>query len=129
MVNGAKAIVFHRAAMIVDPKNYKAANELAVLMGRYGEYETARGLLLHCLAVHRMPEAWYNLSVVHRQLGEADLAKRAEYEYQLTSRGAKGPASSMDQIIRWVDPKTFSSSPNPTTATPPRAANRRHNRN
>ena len=129
MVNGAKAIVFHRAAMIVDPKNYKAANELAVLMGRYGEFETARGLLLHCLAVHRMPEAWYNLSVVHRQLGEADLAKRAEYEYQLTSRGAKGPASSMDQIIRWVDPKTFSSSPNPTTATPPRAANRRHNRN
>jgi hypothetical protein len=108
LLNGAKAMVYHRAALTVNPRHYLSANELGVLLARYGELEVARDVLLEALRVQRFPEAWYNLSIVHQRLGEYDLARRARYEWELArSEPVAGQPVVADQPLRWVDPGTF----------------------
>ena len=121
MTSGPNAMVFHRAAMIVNPENHLAANELGVMLARYGELEYAKEVLLNSLYVNRIPEAWYNLSVVHQRLGEHDLARRAKYEWQLTQnqpRQYRGSGARQPQeLIRWVDPVEFARNA-PASAAP-----------
>lgn len=129
-----KAVVFHQAAMMVDPANYKAANELGVLLARWGQYAKARDVLIHSVRVAPRPRSWQNLAKVHEQLQEHDLARRALYEAQLAARGAAG--DDRDSPVRWVDPQVLadqrprtegelisapSTEPEPaeTTSTPP----------
>jgi tetratricopeptide (TPR) repeat protein len=94
------AIVFHQAAVTTDSMNYKAANELGVLLARYGQYEPARQMLAHSVRVCPQAESWRNLSKIHEQLGENDLARRAIHESQLAARGVAG----RNVGVRWVDP-------------------------
>src|SRR5207248_11234892 len=82
-LHGPQAMVFYQAALTADGANYLAANELGVLLARYGQLAEARQLLLHCVVVHPQVESWHNLAVVHRRLGEDDLASRADHEQQL----------------------------------------------
>ena len=114
MTNAPNAMVFHRAAMMVNPGNHLAANELGVMLARYGELEYAKQVLLSSLSVNRLPEAWHNLSVVHERLGEHDLARRAKYEWQLSqnqTRKYRGSgASPAKDLIRWVDAAEFAGS-------------------
>jgi tetratricopeptide (TPR) repeat protein len=124
-LNGPKAMALHQAALLVDAKNYLAANELGVLLARYGQLQDARSVLLHGVTVGRQPDAWHNLSVVHQRLGEVDLARRASYEHQLCTESARGGAGgagyegSVAAGIQWVPPQAFSS-PSPTPASPAR---------
>jgi tetratricopeptide (TPR) repeat protein len=104
-----QAVALHQAALLVDPGNYHAANELSVLLARFGQWEDARRVLLHGLAVHGAPEMWCNLSVVHEQLGEPDLARRARHEADLAAV-AREHRTDQDwaETVRWVDASTFS---------------------
>ncbi|MBM4091812.1 MAG: hypothetical protein FJ276_20650 [Planctomycetes bacterium] len=68
------AVVLHQAALLVDPTNHRAANELGVLLARFGQLEDARRVLQQSVAVCPEPEAWHNLSVVHQRLGETTLS-------------------------------------------------------
>ena len=104
-----KAVALHRAALLVNPHNSKAANELGVLLAQFGQLEDARRVLLHSVAIRPEPEAWHNLSVVHQRLGEADLARRALHECQSTAskRPSVDPPADV-QSVQWVDAKTFS---------------------
>ncbi len=129
-LNGPKAMVLHQAAVAVDPRNYRAANELGVMLARYGQLQDARAVLLHSLSVQQMPEAWHNLSVVHTRLGEIELAHRARYEWQLAIEqrtNGSGPAAGDGPAVRWVDAEEFarvSPRPAPTesrAAAPPSA--------
>ncbi len=106
-LNGPKAMAFHQAALIVEPKNHRAANELGVLLARYGQLDEARNVLLQSLRTKQLPEAWHNLAVVHKRLGETDLADRAEYEYQLATGREKADPSNDGNPVRWVEPQTF----------------------
>jgi tetratricopeptide (TPR) repeat protein len=106
MLHGPQAMVFCQAAMAADERNFLAANELGVLMARYGQLQEARRLLLHSVSIQPKVEAWHNLSVVHQRLGEADLAKRAEHERQLLAQRSPA-ASSVAGNIEWVDAKAF----------------------
>jgi tetratricopeptide (TPR) repeat protein len=106
-LHGPRAMVFHQAALVVDYRNYRAANELGVLLARYGQLPEARRALLHSVTIQPNVEGWHNLATVHRRLGETELAQLAEVEYQLLA--AKHPADA-DKLVNWVDPRTFASS-------------------
>ena len=105
-LSGPKAMTFHQAALLVDANNHRAANELGVLLAKYGQLDDAKRVLLVGLSARRAREAWHNLAVVHERLGETDLARRARHEAKLSSGPAAAPAS--DALVRWVSPREFS---------------------
>jgi tetratricopeptide (TPR) repeat protein len=110
--NGPVAMSFYQAALIAFPEHYLAANELGVLFARFGQLQDARDVLRFALTLNpRSPELWLNLSRVHERLGEADLAKRAQGEYehamQLANRSASDLASRNHPSVQWLDPADF----------------------
>lgn len=121
----ARATLFHETALRIDPANYLAANELAVLLAKAGQWERAKRYLLHSLSIQPLPEAWYNLAKVHDQLGEAGLAARARREYELMSGVTSAPSQA---AVQWVRPEQFETAaapvppPKTPTATPPSGA-------
>jgi hypothetical protein len=104
-----QAMVFHQAALATDGNNWLAANELGVLYVRYGQLPQARQLLVQSVMIHPHRQGWHNLAVIHRRLGEVDLAQRAEAEVQLLDK-QQGPDATANDMVRWVDPKTFAAS-------------------
>ena len=113
-LNGPQAMVFHQIATSIDPANYRAANELGVLLARFGQLPEARAALQQSVVTHPLPETWHNLMVVHQRLGEQDLAQRARNELALAQRpsGASSPNGgvSAQPVVQWVDPPTFAQS-------------------
>ena len=109
--NGAKAIAFHQAALAVDSQNYAAANELGVLLARFGQLPEARSVLQHGVEINPLPETWHNLAVVHQRLGEQQLGELARREWQRSLRQAPGnqprEIGSGDAAVMWVDSETF----------------------
>jgi hypothetical protein len=134
-LHAPQAMVFFQSALATDGANYLAANELAVLLTRYGQLVEARQLLLHSIAVHPHVEAWHNLAAVHQRLGEADLAQRAQGERDLLAKQNAARDQSLASKVRWVDPQTFANSAGQdshaagrtaaTANTPPAARNLR----
>jgi tetratricopeptide (TPR) repeat protein len=106
-LDGPRALIYFQAALAVDERNYLAANELGVLLARYGQWAEARRALLHSVTTRPHAEGWHNLAVVHRRLGETDLARLADNERQLLAQNPAAAGSSATQLIRWVDPQTF----------------------
>ena len=106
-LHGPRAMVFYQAALAVDHRNHQAANELGVLLARYGQLPEARRALLHSITIQPHVEGWHNLAIVHRRLGETELAELAENERRLLA--SKQPADA-DKLVNWVDPRTFASS-------------------
>lgn len=104
---GPRAIVFYQAALMVDSRNYQAANELGVLLAQDGQLTEARRALLHSVTVQPHVEGWQNLATVHRRLGEAELARLADNERQLLARQQSATATNSENKVTWVDPKTF----------------------
>ena len=115
-IDNAKSVVYYNAAVNCDPKNYKSANELGVLLARSGRLVESKNLFLSSLKVHQVSKVWANLASVHRQLGENDLAQLADTEYR---RMLEGPAA--NRII-WVQPETFANQSKQQLATRTAAA-------
>jgi tetratricopeptide repeat protein len=113
-----KAMVFHQAALLADPHNFLAANDLAVLVARAGDYPRARELLSHGLSVAPQAAMWHNLSVVQSRLGETELAEQSRRN-GLAMSGGTNPANTQAMIarqsIRWVDPATFAAAAAPSS--------------
>ncbi|HZL89671.1 MAG TPA: hypothetical protein VFB96_15005 [Pirellulaceae bacterium] len=101
----ARAMVFHQAALAIDPQHHQAANELGVLLARFGELTAARKMLLTSVKSNATPSAWRNLAAVHQRLGETDLAKRARYEAELLT--GKSPRPAGGRSVQWIDAATF----------------------
>jgi hypothetical protein len=104
-----QAMVFHQAAVMVDGANYKAANELGVLLARYGQFDSARAMLIHSVSVSPRVESWQNLASVHARLGERELAAKAMQEARLVASGARRTQDA-DAPVRWVAPETLARS-------------------
>ncbi|HEX5103045.1 MAG TPA: hypothetical protein VFV87_04500 [Pirellulaceae bacterium] len=122
MLHAPQAMVFYQAALATDRANYLAANELGVLLAGYGQLQQARELLVHSVSIQPHVEGWHNLAVVHRRLGETDLARRADHERQLLAQRSPPAIADTANNIAWVDAKTFaatSRSERPQTASQP----------
>jgi hypothetical protein len=100
-----KALALHHAALLVDSRNYEAANELGVLLVRYGQLQDARGVLLHGLSMRATAPMWHNLAVVHERLGEIDLARRARHEEQIAL--GQSPSHPLAAAVQWVPAVEF----------------------
>jgi tetratricopeptide (TPR) repeat protein len=108
------AMVFHQAALAADPQHSQAANELGVLLARFGELTAARKMLLTSVRSSPTASAWHNLATVHERLGEFDLAKRARYEAELI--GGKSPRQRSGQTVEWIDAAAFAAQSPPEGA-------------
>jgi hypothetical protein len=111
-LESARAAVYLQAALIVNPQHALAANELGVLFARHGRLGEAKAALAHTLRIASLPAAWRNLSIVHRGLGEMDLAGQAERQWQetISAQSQAGAAIPGAPAIQWVDPATFAQS-------------------
>lgn len=123
-----KSMIYHQAAMLVDGRNYLAANDLGVLLVRMGRLTDARDAFLHSLSQQPQEQTWKNLSAVHRHLGEPELAAQAHHRAEDLARAAQaqlaasGPTTSPNAVT-WVEPSEFASgvpktAARPTPATP-----------
>jgi tetratricopeptide (TPR) repeat protein len=103
--HGPTPIALFQAALAIDDQNADAANELGVLLARYGQLEQAESYLKQSMAVRPTNAAVNNLAEVRRRLGWT-VAQPGER--QLAAVAPSDPSSSIDpQRVNWVDPKTF----------------------
>lgn len=104
-----KAVTLHQAALLVNATNVQAANELGVLLARFGQLRDAERALRHALSIDARTKIWMNLAAVHERQGERQLARKArDRGTLLASRRSTREKSHGDGAIKWVDPKTFS---------------------
>jgi hypothetical protein len=131
-------MVFYQAALLVDGRNYMAANELGVLLARMGQWQHAREVLRHGVSVGHRPELWRNLARVHQELGELDwaasaLGEAARAEQRLYRTSGPAQLHNGGGFVRWVSPHQLSRSPGGDTAAlqppPPVQATRPATRN
>ncbi len=115
---GPRSMAYYQAAMMTDPTNSEAANELGVLLAKYGQWQDARAVLIHSLSKRPTAVGWHNIAVVHDHLRETDLATKARYEMQLASR--QQPAR--PGVVQWVSAKQFAQTNPGPAGVPPRTA-------
>lgn len=114
-VRTRRALTLHQVAMIVDSDNYAAANELGVLLARYGRLEEAKLAFRHCVRLSPQPTAWKNLANVHRQLGQIEEARLAQAEADRARPARRAPFVASTPTVEWVDAGAFT-----RTSTPQR---------
>jgi Flp pilus assembly protein TadD len=116
----AAAMSLYQTALTIHPDHHQAANELGVLFARYGQLEDARSVLRHCVRDRtNFPEVWRNLARIHEQLGEVELAKRANHEWQSALRRSSRSAGLAGKpSVQWVDPQTFTKISGPDDQSP-----------
>lgn len=106
-----RALAYHQAAVLVDRKNYRAANELGVVLARRGQLDSAKSALLYSAGVEPRPESLKNLSMVYHKLGDKLSAEsalaRANTMSQRVQQASFSQASTGDSPIYWVDHPTF----------------------
>ncbi|HTQ39744.1 MAG TPA: hypothetical protein VMJ32_12005 [Pirellulales bacterium] len=106
----AKAVVFHQTALLVEPKNFMAANELGVLLAHFGKLNEARSTLEQAVAMSGGPTEWKNLAAVCDQLGEPAKAADARQQAQVAANRLQtaGYASAGTKYpVQWLDPTAF----------------------
>jgi tetratricopeptide (TPR) repeat protein len=104
---GAKSVAFYQASLMVDGRNFMAANELGVALVRFGRLPEARAAFLHSLAISSQPIVWQNLAAVHQNLGEIELAERARRSAIVAANQTGSGAALAAYDVQWVDPATF----------------------
>ncbi|PQO42060.1 tetratricopeptide repeat protein [Blastopirellula marina] len=100
---GPRAIALFQTALAVDGNNFEAANELGVLLARYGQFEDAKQALLQGVQAAPRPQLWQNLASVHERLGEMEMARRAQEEANLAEQHAR--YTNGLEAVRWVSPE------------------------
>lgn len=116
IADGPKAIALHQAALLVDDRNFMAANELGVLMAQCGRYDAARAALAHSVSISPQPAVWRNLAAVHDRLGETTLAANARAAAQNYAKAATPVGNAVaipQQPVVWLDPAAFAQSTQP----------------
>jgi len=106
----AKAVVYHQAALMVEPKNFMAANELGVLLAHFGRLPESQSALQHAVAMSGGPTEWQNLAAVCDRLNEPAKAAEARQQAQASVarlQSAGYPAAGMKYPIQWLDPSSF----------------------
>jgi tetratricopeptide (TPR) repeat protein len=114
--NSAQAMALYRAALIACPKNFRAANELGVLLAQNGQYELARDLLIRSVVVSPQATTWKNLAAIHTRIGEHQVAERAKQ--RALAMQQHGQDLSSTPAVQWVDPAVFASTASSTDTLP-----------
>jgi polysaccharide export outer membrane protein len=104
-----KSMALQQAAVVADPQNYRAANELGVLLVNCGQFEQARKALVYGASIVRRPEILQNLAIVYKRLGDEPSARSTMMLAREEQRHPVNvPADSASRpLIYLVDHKTF----------------------
>lgn len=70
-----RMVALHEAALLADPTNYRAANELGVVLFKSGQLKAAKESLIYSAYIGKRPETLRNLSVVLNKMGDHQSAK------------------------------------------------------
>lgn len=111
-VQAHRSLTLHQTALLVDDANYAAANELGVLLARYGKYEKAIEALQHSVRVSPQPTAWKNLASVYGRMGRLKDARMANNEADralASASNTSAPFAVAQPRVQWVDANTFAS--------------------
>ena len=108
LASAPKAMAVYQAAIVADPRNHMAANELGVLLAQYGQFDEASRALQHSLSVYPTPQTWHNLAVVQDRLGDHSMAGLA-HQRGLAFSGQQ-PAEQNHLPVVWVTPEEFARS-------------------
>lgn len=109
-VDQQRSLALFQAALMVDERNFMAANRLAEIYAEYGHYAEAKRLLQRSLAVAERPQAWELLAFVHERLGETGSAKHAASQAAAT-RHAESDTDLDRPPIVWMRPAEFARQP------------------
>jgi tetratricopeptide (TPR) repeat protein len=120
----SKAMTYLQAALLANPKNYMASNDLGVLLARAGYFAEARLALEHSVGISPQPAGWRNLAEVDRRLGDQQGAARAAQQCQLAARDMAQRRLTPGSRVEWIDPpqfaQTFAQTPSAREPLPPR---------
>lgn len=107
-VRANRSLMLYQTAMLVDPRNYAAANELGVLLAKYGKFDTAVAALQHCVKHSPEPTAWKNLANLYRRMGRNGDARMAEMEASNSrARRSGAPFVANQPRVEWVGSEAF----------------------
>jgi Tfp pilus assembly protein PilF len=110
--------------MIIEPRNFMSANELGVLLARFGRPQEARQAFEQAVLCSNAPTTWRNLAMVNERLGDVQKAticreRAATALAQSKQSGANNGGSQYS--VRWVDPETFAQTNTMVPDLPPPA--------
>jgi tetratricopeptide (TPR) repeat protein len=105
-INSLRAIVFHQAALMIDPDHFRSANELGVLLARHGQLEAARQALTLSVSLAPRAESLNNLAAVQQRLGLIELAAQTRSLQQQLDRSSNDPLPA-DLPFRYVNRQQF----------------------
>ena len=118
----AKAVTFYQSALIIEPQNFMAANELGVVLTRYGRLNEAKAVFEQAVAHCDAPTSWRNLAVVCDRLGEPANAAEARHEADTAvARLQKNgyATAGMRYPLEWVSPDKFANNNSMVAAAAP----------
>lgn len=127
-VRAKRSMAMFRSALLVDSTNYAAANELGVLLAKFGHYQEAIVSLQHCVKLSPESAAWTNLAAIHNKLGDRQHAELAMREAAATKQKTPAiPFVAAQPRIDWIDAGDFASMPQYAGGTqyakPPESSN------
>lgn len=99
-----QAMTYYQAAMVVEPRNVRAANELGVLLANNGQLKQARDMLTRSVSIAPNATTWQNLAVVHNRMGDHKTAEQLKHQASQMKQAGNNPAV---PTVQWVDPATF----------------------
>jgi tetratricopeptide (TPR) repeat protein len=114
----AQAMALYQAALMADSKNFRAANELGVLMAGQGNLPQARDLFLQSAAASPQAATWYNLASVHLRMKEPQLAAQAKAQGDTLARAGRVGSN---PLVHVVDTQTFAQTRPASDSVPPQA--------
>lgn len=131
-----KSLALYQAAVLADARNYRAANDLGVVLAGCGRLDLARKAFIYSAKIESRPETLQNLAVVYQQLGDKSTAQSlAARAAKINAddrklRGNRTASSEVSSLVYWVDHKTFVSQASatefgspPVSGTEPAALN------
>lgn len=106
-VGSPKAMVLFETAARIDPSYHEPANELGVLLARYGQLQSAERVLLQSVAAKPTAEAWYNLAVVYQRMQLPHKERAAMAQSRKLGHVRTGVARRAPIDVKLVDLATF----------------------
>ncbi len=113
--SGPKSLALYQAALVVDPTNNAASNELGVLLARAGKLEEAASVLQHAVAIQPSPTLVKNLTAVNQRLLGGGALPPLELAPNHLPPEMLSPEMLAQRVqVQWLSPEAYSRQIEPT---------------
>ncbi|MFO0916757.1 MAG: polysaccharide biosynthesis/export family protein [Planctomycetaceae bacterium] len=107
-----RMVTLQEAALLADPQNYRAANELGVILAKSGQLRAAKESLIYSAYIGKRPETLRNLSVVLNKMGDHESAKTmlalaVKQQNEPKTEVASKDSDEHQSLVYWVSHQEF----------------------